>query len=164
MKRLSLDDEAVLVMLYDDTNKLVLPHLQLIENDLYPGKYIACIYDQDWYNGVITERSNENKNVYIKFMKQNNLVLTWPQILKNECWIPDVLFITNPPELQGQSGRHYKLAITDYDQILREFAAALQHLKPGKALGPDSICSELILHAGAALKSWLCDFLSSCLR
>ena len=41
----------------------------------------------------------------------------------------------------------------------REFTAALQHLKPGKALGPDSICPELILHAGAALKSWLCDFL-----
>ena len=46
----------------------------------------------------------------------------------------------------------------------REFTAALQHLKPGKAPGPDSICSELILHAGAALKSWLGDFLSSCLR
>ena len=46
----------------------------------------------------------------------------------------------------------------------REFAVALQHLKPGKALGPDSICPELILHAGAALKSWLHDFLSSCLR
>ena len=46
----------------------------------------------------------------------------------------------------------------------REFTFAFQHLKPGKAPGPDSICSELILHAGAALKSWLCDFLSSCLR
>ena len=46
----------------------------------------------------------------------------------------------------------------------REFAAALQHLKPGKPPGPDSICPELILHAGAALKSWLRDFLSSCLR
>ena len=46
----------------------------------------------------------------------------------------------------------------------REFAAALQHLKPAKAPGPDSICSELILHAGAALKSWLRDFISSCLR
>ena len=46
----------------------------------------------------------------------------------------------------------------------REFAAALQHLKPGKAPGPDSICSEIILHAGAALKSWLRDFISSCLR
>ena len=45
----------------------------------------------------------------------------------------------------------------------REFAAALQHLKPSKALGPDSICSELIIHAGSALKSWLRDFFSSCL-
>ena len=46
----------------------------------------------------------------------------------------------------------------------RKFAAALQHIKPGKAPGPDSICSELILYAGAVLKSWLRDFLSSCLR
>ena len=46
----------------------------------------------------------------------------------------------------------------------QEFAAALKHLKPGKAPGPDSICPELITHAGAALKSWLCGFLSSCLR
>ena len=45
----------------------------------------------------------------------------------------------------------------------REFAAALQHLKPGKAPGPDSICSKFMLHAGAALKSWLRDFISSCL-
>ena len=46
----------------------------------------------------------------------------------------------------------------------REFTAALQHLKPGKAPAPDSICPELILHARAALKSWLRDFFSSCLR
>ena len=46
----------------------------------------------------------------------------------------------------------------------REFTAALQHLKPGKAPGPDSIFPELILHAGAALKYWLRDILSSCLR
>ena len=46
----------------------------------------------------------------------------------------------------------------------REFAAALQHLKPGKAPGPDSICPELIIHAGASLKSWLRGFLSSCLH
>ena len=46
----------------------------------------------------------------------------------------------------------------------REFAAALRHLKPSKAPGPDSICSELILHARAALKCWLSDFLSSCFR
>ena len=46
----------------------------------------------------------------------------------------------------------------------REFTAALQYLKPGKAPGPDSIFPELILHTGATLKSWLRDFLSSYLR
>ena len=46
----------------------------------------------------------------------------------------------------------------------RDFTAALQYLKPGKASGPDSIFPELILHTGAALKSWLCGFLSYCLR
>ena len=45
-----------------------------------------------------------------------------------------------------------------------EFAAALQHLKPGKAPGLDNICPELLIHAGAAMKSWLRGFLSSCLR
>ena len=45
-----------------------------------------------------------------------------------------------------------------------EFAAALQHVKPGKASGPDSICPKLIIHAGTALKFWLRGFLSSCLR
>ena len=45
----------------------------------------------------------------------------------------------------------------------QEFAAALKHLKSGKAPGLDSIFPELITHAGAALKSWLCGFLSSCL-
>ena len=46
----------------------------------------------------------------------------------------------------------------------REYTAALEHLKPGKAPGSDSICPDLIFHAGAALKFWLRDFLSSCLR
>jgi len=45
-----------------------------------------------------------------------------------------------------------------------EFAAALRRLKPGKSPGLDSIFPEFILHAGSALKSWLCDFLNSCRR
>ena len=56
-------------------------------------------------------------------------------------------------------------AVNIYDNFSqREFTAALQHLKPGKAPGANSICSELILHAGADLQSWLRDFLSSCLH
>ena len=46
----------------------------------------------------------------------------------------------------------------------REFTAAFQYLKTGKATGPDSIWLELIIHDEAALKFWLRNFLSFCLR
>ena len=45
-----------------------------------------------------------------------------------------------------------------------ELTSALNLLKPGKAPGPDHICSEFILYGGKALKSWLREFLSSCLH
>ena len=43
-------------------------------------------------------------------------------------------------------------------------AAAVRRLKPGKSRGSDSIFPEFILHARSALKSWFCDFLTSCMR
>ena len=45
-----------------------------------------------------------------------------------------------------------------------ELAAALRRLMPGKSPGLDSIFSEFILHAGSALKSSFCGFLTSCMR
>ena len=46
----------------------------------------------------------------------------------------------------------------------REFAAALHHLKPGKAPSLNSICPDHLIHANPDLKSWLRGLLSSCLR
>ena len=51
------------------------------------------------------------------------------------------------------------------DFTSKEFTSDLQQLKPEKAPGVDSIFSELILHAGAALKSCLNKQLQfSCMR
>ena len=50
----------------------------------------------------------------------------------------------------------------DTVNISGDFAAALHHLNPGKASGPDSICPELVIHAGPGLNFWLRGFLSSC--
>ena len=50
------------------------------------------------------------------------------------------------------------------DFFLEEFARSLRMLKPGKASGPDSLCLELIIYVGAALKSLLNRFLSSCMH
>ena len=45
-----------------------------------------------------------------------------------------------------------------------ELSSAHRLLKSEKAIGPDSICSEPILRAGADLKSWLNKLLSFCMR
>ena len=67
---------------------------------------------------------------------------------------PSVSETIAPPSIQHQSDTFSQ----------REITGSLQHLKPGKAPGPDSICPELIIHAEAALKAWLNNFLSSRLR
>ena len=51
-----------------------------------------------------------------------------------------------------------------HDFTPEEFSSAFQLLRTGKTPGPDSISPEIILHAGAALKTWLNKFLSSCMR
>ena len=51
---------------------------------------------------------------------------------------------------------------TSGDFSPREFAAALHHLKSGKALGPDSICPELLTHAGPGLTCFFFFQLAAC--
>ena len=52
-----------------------------------PGKYVACKYDQDWYIGMITERSDRNNDVFVKFMKRAKVSnsLSWPKCSGHEC-------------------------------------------------------------------------------
>lgn len=78
------------------------------------------LYDQEWYIENVVERSEENNDVYVKFMKRSqNTALSWPQDRRNECWVPfqDILCTVSVPELQGHGGRQYKLSRTDYDRI-----------------------------------------------
>ena len=45
-----------------------------------------------------------------------------------------------------------------------ELSNTLNHLEPGKSLGLNYIFPEFALHAGSALTSWLCGFLTSRIR
>ena len=107
----------------DDNVTSIQSHEQLHQN-LQPGKYVACLYHSVWYIGAVIERSDQNKDAYIKFMKQNHLVLTWPQELQNECWVPftDIL-TTIAPVNYKDTAEETMLAATEYDNILELFAA-----------------------------------------
>ena len=59
--------------------------------------------------------------------------------------------------LRGELSDFWRATVPDAVNISvdfspQEFAAAPHHLKPGKASGPDSICPELLIHAGPGLK------------
>ena len=58
---------------------------------------------QEGFVAAIIERSDQNKDVYVKFMKRSDLCITWPQDLKNECWIPfnQILCINQPTTATG---------------------------------------------------------------
>ena len=74
------------------------------------GKYIACMYDQEWLIGSIIEHSEEHNDVYVKFMKQShNPTLSWPQDKSNQSRVPfqDILCAISTPELQIQGGSSY---------------------------------------------------------
>ena len=44
---------------------------------LQPGRYIACLYDNDkWYIGIIMDRCNKKNYVKVKFMRCYRLCLS----------------------------------------------------------------------------------------
>ena len=83
-----------------------------------PGKYIACLYDNNWYVGNIVERNDEEQDVLINFMKRTGSSLSWPSS-EDKCWVPmhDLLCIVQVPTIQAHSGRQYKLALDDFEKI-----------------------------------------------
>ena len=114
-KRISADDH------YD----VVAKEQQVVVNDaeLQPGKYVACIYDKDWFVGCIVDRSDETCDVFVNFMKHSKTgLLSWPpSVRQNTCWVPfqNIICIVSAPELQGQSTRFYKLADHDTESFRR---------------------------------------------
>ncbi|KAJ8038187.1 hypothetical protein HOLleu_19193 [Holothuria leucospilota] len=119
MLRLSGDDLWTTVSLGENSSHNAVSARQ--SNQYQPGKYVACINDRDWYIGNIEERSEDNSDVHVKFMKRSqNNTLSWPQGLQDECWVPfqDVLCIIDAPKAQGRGGRHYSLSSATIEQII----------------------------------------------
>ena len=88
---------------------------------LQPGKYVACIYDIEWYVGSIVEWSDEHNDVLVDFMRRSATGLfPWPaHTRKDRCWVPFqyVICIIIAPELHGQSAPSYNLNSEDVNQI-----------------------------------------------
>ena len=57
-------------------------------NEYQPGQYIACTYDNEWYIGIIMGHSEEQNDVYVRFITRakNSNALSWSEDTRNECY------------------------------------------------------------------------------
>jgi len=123
MRRLSADAIFSVVQFDDGTS------LGSIYEDYQPGQYVACVYDAQWYIGNIVERSDENSDVMVKFMKRSGLKLSWPaESRKDECWVPltHVMCIVSAPEVHGHGARQYRLSSRDCNHVEQIFPSFLK--------------------------------------
>ena len=84
MRRVSADKYWMTVNLVTDTAST-----SFNKHNCHPGMYLACVYDNEWYIGIVREISEDSDDVFIKFMKQDWVDFMWP-IEEDECWVPFV--------------------------------------------------------------------------
>ena len=84
MRRVSGDKYWMTVDLVTDTAST-----SFNKHNCHPGMYLACVYDNEWYIGIVREISEDSDDVFIKFLKKDGVNFMWPR-KEDECWVPFV--------------------------------------------------------------------------
>ena len=72
-KRVSLDKEG-------QTFKISNRNEGVSLNEFHQGMFVACVYDREWFIGVILETNSEHNNIKVKFMSKGMKTnsFSWP--------------------------------------------------------------------------------------
>ena len=76
-----------------------------------PGMYVACIYDGDWYIGIVLKVSVKYNEIHVKFMTKEGKCFIWPR-KNNQCWVPQSNCLGQVESLvtQGHEAHTYGLS------------------------------------------------------
>lgn len=101
------------------------------KEDLKNGCYVAAIYDERWYVGVILEISEENADARIKFMHNkvgiNNFF--WPS-RDDICFIPfaKIISLIEIPVLAASTGRNYKINSYHFGELDKRTSSIIKEV------------------------------------
>ena len=88
------------------------------------GNYVACVYDNNWWIGIIEQVFDEEGDTEIKLMHFNPRTRTfkWPS-REDACLIPitNILCKINAPLTTSASSRQYILPTADINSIIQKF-------------------------------------------
>ena len=110
---------------FENFNEKELPSVSI-------GNYIACIYDNNWWAGIIEQVFNEEGDTEVKLMHFNPRTKTfkWPG-REDKCLIPfsNILCRINAPTASTASGRQYVLSPQDLSLIKQKFKITAENAK-----------------------------------
>ena len=87
------------------------------------GDYVVCMYDEDWYIGVILEVCEEEGDIKVSFMHpkgpgrpENSFY--WPST-EDACYVPqnDIIGYISTTKSYSKRARKFKISSIDMKQI-----------------------------------------------
>ena len=83
--------------------------------------YVSCIYDKQWWIGVVDEVSSDEGDIYVNFLHPSGPLTTfyWP-MRGDKCWVPLVHIVQKVPQpslvTAGSRDASIKNAISNTEQ------------------------------------------------
>lgn len=107
-KRISSD--CTYNMVFNFSGKQNLPEEQLNMAQICTNSYVACMYDDHWFFGLVLSKDEEECDMEIKFMHPfgPSTSFHWPYQKDDICFVPlqNILSLVDPPTTKG-TGRVY---------------------------------------------------------
>ena len=100
-------------------------------SDLQVGVYVAVVYDDAWYVGLVEELNAKDQEAFINFMHPKNPdgYISWPN-RTDKCLTPinKVLAKIPVPSSTSLASRTYKLSKKEHKSITLSFKEYMQNL------------------------------------
>ena len=114
-KRCSEDGEIALVHSFISNTKVT-------EIEVFHFDFVCCLYEQQWWIGMVQDINKEEADVAVKFMHPNgpSPSFKWPS--KDDiCWVPNIHIICKIDIPLTETGRTYHLSEDNVKKITEAF-------------------------------------------
>ena len=96
---------------------------EISTDDVPVTSYVSCLYEKEWYVGMVEKVSVEENDALVKFLHPNgpSVYFHWPAV-EDKCWVPveHILQLLSIPSV-STSGRHYTFTERELKDTKKQF-------------------------------------------
>ena len=114
-KRCSKDKEIALIHSF-------FPNTTIAEIEVFHFEYVCCLYEQQWWIGMVQDINKKEADVYIKFMHPHGPSASFTCPSKDDiCWVPNTHIICKIDIPLTDTGKTYHLSKDNEKKITDTF-------------------------------------------